>query len=144
MTSTGKIYKSKIGLEIAIPLTLVIGGTWILLTFQEPYWVGTVILMPVVLFIVYMFNYTHYTITQEHLIVRGGFLVHLKIEVKRIRIIRETNNPLSSPANSLDRLAIIYNDNSSVLISPKDKHGFIADLLALNSEIEVVYRKKKA
>jgi hypothetical protein len=144
MHSTGKVYKSKIGLEIAIPLALIIGTTWIAVSLDEPHWRGTVILMPVVLFIVYMFSNTHYTITREHLIVRGGFLVHLKIEVARITKIKETYNPLSSPANSLDRLAVIYNDNSSVLISPKDKHGFIAELLVLNPEVEVEYRKKKA
>lgn len=138
MNSTGKVYKSKIGLEIAIPLALIIGSTWIAVSLEEPHWRGTVILMPVVFFIVYMFSNTHYTITREHLIVRGGFLVHLKIDVARITKIRETYNPLSSPANSLDRLAITYNGNSSVLISPKDKPGFITDLLALNPKIEMV------
>jgi uncharacterized membrane protein YdbT with pleckstrin-like domain len=144
MNSTPKTYKSKIGLEIFVPLFLVLLFVWITVSFNGPFWLGTAIILPVILFIWYLLATTYYTITEGHLIARAGFLHHSIIDIQRIKRITETNNPLSSPANSLDRLAIIYNENRSVLISPKDKHGFIAHLLALNPEIEVVYRKKKA
>jgi len=143
MHYTNKTYKSKIGLEIYVPLFILLLIVWITVSFNGPFWLGTAIMFPVFLFIYYILATTYYTITEGYLIVRGGFIYHSKIDIKRIKKISETNNPLSSPANSLDRLAVIYNENSSVLISPKDKHGFIADLLALNPEIEVVYRKKK-
>jgi len=38
---------------------------------------------------------------------------------------------------SLDRLEIFYNRFDSVVISPEDKAGFIAELTKLNPEIEV-------
>ncbi|MFC3199468.1 PH domain-containing protein [Parapedobacter deserti] len=52
--------------------------------------------------------------------------------------IEETRTLISAPAPSLDRLEIFYNKFDSIVISPKDKQGFIADLLKLNPEIEVV------
>lgn len=61
----------------------------------------------------------------------------LKIEIKSIKRIYKTRNPLSSPALSLDRIAIVYNKYDEVLISPKDKQGFVDELLKQNSEIKV-------
>lgn len=144
MNPPPKTYKSKIGLEIFIPLFLVLFFVWITVSFNGPFWLGTAIMLPVILFIWYILATTYYIITDAYLIVRAGFLHHSKIDIQRIKKITETNNPLSSPANSLDRLAVIYNQNSSVLISPKDKHDFIEHLLQLNPSIEVEYKKKKA
>lgn len=55
-----------------------------------------------------------------------------------IRKIEETRNPISAPAPSLNRLEIFYNRFDSIVISPKDKPEFIANLIKLNPEIEVV------
>ena len=60
-----------------------------------------------------------------------------KIEIKNIKKVYKTRNPLSSPALSIDRIAIIYNKYDEVLISPKDKVQFIEDLLKINPDIEV-------
>lgn len=60
-----------------------------------------------------------------------------KIEIKRIKKIYKTRNPLSSPALSIDRIAIVYNKYDEVLISPKDKVQFVEDLLKVNPDIEV-------
>lgn len=49
----------------------------------------------------------------------------------------ETKSPLSSPATSLDRLEIMYNKNESIIISPKDRTGFINELKTINPGIEV-------
>lgn len=61
-----------------------------------------------------------------------------KIDIHTIRKIYKTRNPLSSPALSLDRIAIVYNKYDEILISPKDKSAFIAELLSINPSIEVV------
>lgn len=61
----------------------------------------------------------------------------IKIEIKSIKRIYKTRNPLSSPALSLDRIAIVYNKYDEVLISPKDKQGFVEELLKQNPNIEV-------
>jgi len=61
-----------------------------------------------------------------------------KINIHSIRKIYKTRNPLSSPALSLDRIAIVYNKYDEILISPKDRSAFIAELLSINPTIEVV------
>ena len=60
-----------------------------------------------------------------------------KIEIKSIKKIYKTRNPLSSPALSIDRIAVVYNKYDEVLISPKDKVQFVEDLLKVNPDIEV-------
>jgi hypothetical protein len=61
-----------------------------------------------------------------------------KIDIHSIKKVYRTNNPLSSPALSLDRIAIVYNKYDEILISPKDRSAFIAELLSINPAIEVV------
>lgn len=60
-----------------------------------------------------------------------------KIEIKNIKKIYKTRNPLSSPALSIDRIGIVYNKFDEVLISPEDKVQFVEDLLKINPDIEV-------
>ena len=51
-----------------------------------------------------------------------------KININDITQIEPTHNPLSSPALSLDRLKIYYRKDgrvATVMISPKDKEGFL-------------------
>ncbi len=137
-----KIYKSKIGLELVIPLVLVFGTVLALTISQEPNWIGIVILLPVILFIVHMFITTNYIIESDKLTIKCGFLYNKTIDIKTIKKITETNNPLSSPSTSLDRLEINYGKFDSVIISPKQKSEFINDIKGLNLNVEVKYKKK--
>ncbi|WP_081044797.1 PH domain-containing protein [Xanthomonas translucens] len=66
---------------------------------------------------------TAYTIESEVLIVRSG-PIRQRIPLDQISDIRPSSNPISSPALSLDRLEIHYGQKR-ILISPKDKQGFI-------------------
>ena len=61
----------------------------------------------------------------------------IKVEIKSIKRIYKTRNPLSSPALSLDRIAIVYNKYDEVLISPKNKKEFVEELLKINPDIVV-------
>ncbi|MCB0443641.1 MAG: PH domain-containing protein, partial [Flavobacterium sp.] len=61
----------------------------------------------------------------------------IKIDIHSIKRIFKTNNPLSSPALSLDRIAIVYNKYDEVLISPKFKKEFVDVLLKINPSIIV-------
>ncbi|MEZ4839177.1 PH domain-containing protein [Flavobacterium sp.] len=61
----------------------------------------------------------------------------IKIDIHSIKRIFKTNNPLSSPALSLDRIAIVYNKYDEVLISPKFKKEFVDELLKINPSIIV-------
>ena len=138
-----KIYNSKIGLELVIPLVLIFGTVLVLTISGKPSWTGFAILLPVILFVVHMFLTTNYTIESDELIIKCGFLFNKTIDIKTIKKITETNNALSSPATSLDRLEIIYGEFDSIIISPKQKTGFINDIKRLNPNVEVKFKKKQ-
>ncbi|MCF8272312.1 MAG: PH domain-containing protein [Flavobacteriaceae bacterium] len=138
-----KIYHSKIGLELVIPLVLIFGAVLAQTITEKPSWIGIAILLPVILFVVYMFLTTTYTIARDELTIKCGFLFNKTIDIKTIKKITETNNLLSSPATSLDRLEISYGKFDSVIISPKQKLEFINDIKRLNPNVEVNFKKKK-
>ena len=75
------------------------------------------------------------------MIINSGFIYKQKINITSIKKISETNNLLASPAASLDRIAIYYNEKDLVIISPKDKIDFIDQLIKLNSKIKVVLKQ---
>jgi hypothetical protein len=56
--------------------------------------------------------------------------------VDEIESIRPTHNPLSSPALSLDRLNIELHTGRNILISPKDKSGFLQALMTLDPRLQ--------
>jgi hypothetical protein len=72
---------------------------------------------------------TGYTVTAKELHVRSGPFRY-RVPLADIVSITPSNNPLSSPAVSLDRLRIAYRDASgrerTLLVSPEDKAGFLA------------------
>lgn len=68
--------------------------------------------------------YTYYKVNDHQLLVKSG-LFSWKIPLSEIESIEPTHSFLSAPALSLDRLAIHYGDGNRVVVSPKDKQGFI-------------------
>ncbi|MDO7214274.1 PH domain-containing protein [Acinetobacter nosocomialis] len=76
-----------------------------------------------------VFN-TYYVVENNTLIIKS-LVFRWKINIDDIIQIEPTYNPLSSPALSLDRLKISYMKNgriAKVMISPKDKEGFLNTL----------------
>ena len=134
------IYKAKIGIWLLIIISIVFASI-IFEMFQEKNWIGILIPITISGFILHMVLTTKYTIENDNLNVKCGFLYNQNIDIKTIRKVSETNNILSSPAPSIDRLEIIYNKFDSVLVSPKDKLGFINHLKNINPIIEVKYKK---
>ena len=135
-------YKSKLGLELIIPISLLFGYALFELI-AEKSWLGVLIILLTISFIFYTFLSINYKIEKEKLNVKCAFIINENIEIKSIRKITETYNPLSSPAASINRIEIFYNKFDSILISPKNKKDFIQDILKINPNIEVIYRKKK-
>jgi hypothetical protein len=131
-----KTFKSKIGIGIAIVLALAFLVP-IFFLLQNKEWVGVAVLTSIMGFIFHLLTNTEYTIDGNKLNVRAGLLYRRIIDIGSITKIYETNNPISSPAASLDRLGINYKNGGSILVSPKDKQGFIAALKEVNSTIEV-------
>jgi hypothetical protein len=130
-----KIYKSKIdwwlGLPLLYPIFLSVSSM------IEGEWIGYIGMITILLFIVFTSKSTRYIITENQLIVKCMFIVNDKIEISKIRKIEKTNSLLSSPALSLDRIAIKFNKFDEVYISPKEREDFLNDLLQINPNIEV-------
>jgi hypothetical protein len=129
-----KIYKSKVdwwlGLVLVYPIFRSVASI------IEGDWIGYIGIVLCLLFIVFISKSTRYMISENHLIVKCMFIVNDKIEISKIRKIEKTNSILSSPALSLDRIAIKFNKYDEVYISPKERQAFIDELLKINPEIE--------
>jgi hypothetical protein len=128
-----KTFHSKIDTWL-IFLTAGIGGfilfiSWRIL--QDPFparWFLVIFLLIAGLaFPIALLFLTSYTITETMLIVKSGFF-KWTIQIEDITNIEPTHDPLSSPALSLDRLRIDYRPGKSLMVSPKDKHGFLEAL----------------
>lgn len=137
-----KVYKSKTGPGIIILLSIIL-GTISRLLIRDKAWAGLLIILALVLFIIYLVKTTYYTIFDGKLNVRSAFFVNTTIAISSITKISETNIFLSAPAPSLDRLEIVYNEFSSLIISPKDKKGFIDAIVKQNPAVVVSYRNGK-
>lgn len=132
-------YKSKIEPGLISLISVIVGGTGILMAYEEV-WLGLVIILLVVAFIVHMFATTYYQIDNETLKIHCGFFFDKSIDIGTIKEIKETRNPISSPATSLDRILISYNKFDTVIISPRDKEGFINYLTSINPSIKVTLK----
>ena len=99
--------------------------------------VGLILLVGAQIFLLEgLMRSTYYLIEGDTLIVRSG-IVRWRIPIRSIRSITPTRSAQSSPALSLDRLRIEYDDSKSVMVSPEEKVRFIEALRAINSTIAV-------
>jgi hypothetical protein len=93
--------------------------------------VATLLMLGVIVAILGFFLWlcasTRYSIIGEFLSVKSGPFSWM-IPIDEITSIEPTHNPASSPALSLDRLVIRYGHDAELMVSPKDKSGFIATL----------------
>lgn len=126
-----KIYKSKVDWWLIILIGCVFGYPIIDGILTNEYFLSAIFAFVLVLFFLL-------AKTIKYRIEGGNLMIwNTKIEIKSIRKIYRTNNPLSSPALSLDRLAIVYNKFDEILISPKERNEFIDELLKINPSIEI-------
>ena len=138
------VYRSKIGKGIVAIIVISFGLPAYFLA-QEFNFIAAIILAVTAALIAYLFSKIRYEINGNELKIHGDLANSKPIEITSIRSIKETNNPIASPAASLDRLEITFGKVASkVLISPKNKAGFIEHLLQINPDIKVVYRNKPA
>ena len=144
-----KIYKSKIGWETILLFILIFGWSFYNLlqnidnTDSTKFWTVSAVLSCTILLIAYLLFSIRYKIDfdQKELQVKIGIFNYAKVSIPKIYKLAETRTILSSPAASLDRLEISYHKFNTVIISPKEKEKFIQDLLHINPDIEVSYRK---
>ncbi|MFM2213583.1 MAG: hypothetical protein RL427_846 [Bacteroidota bacterium] len=126
-----KIYRSKVDWWLVILILSVFGFPIVQGIQTKEYMLSLVFFMLLSLFYIL-------AITLKYKI-EGDYLSiwRTKIDIKTIRKVYPTRNPLSSPALSINRIAIVYNKYDEVLISPKDRADFIEELLKVNPNIEV-------
>ncbi|WP_022829362.1 PH domain-containing protein [Sphingobacterium paucimobilis] len=135
------VFKSKIstGLLILLLVAILLAPA-IMLYHRTHVWEAIILLLLTSAICLPTLLNTHYTIEEKVLKIRSGLLYKKNIPIDSVRKIVETNNMVSSPAASLDRLEIFFNSFDSVLISPKDKADFISTIQEINPKIEVVYK----
>lgn len=131
-----KVFKSKIDWWLGLPLLypIFLSVTSII----EGKWIGYLLLISIVLFVVFISKSTKYVVNENQLVVKCMFIVNAKIEISTIRKIEKSNSILSSPALSMDRIAVRYNKYDEIYLSPKEKQLFIDELVKRNSAIEVL------
>lgn len=120
-------------------LTLIIWGSIIICTipiFTEQDLVLTLIMVPIDIFLIWLWFTTEYIIDGDFLLIKYGPFKN-KVPIMEISKIRGTKNPLSAPALSMDRLEITYGRYDLALVSPKEKQLFTEKLLEINPHIEV-------
>jgi hypothetical protein len=100
-------------------------------------WLGAALLFLVIGFFLSILLNTYYVIINAVLIIKCGFLYSHTIDIKSIISVKESNNILSSPALSFDRLEVKYIKWNTILISPTNKEDFINHLLRINPNIAV-------
>lgn len=128
-----KVYQSRIGWELWGPVVLLFGY---IIYRTNAAWPVLLLLLLTALFMVTMVLKTRYAISDDKLIVKCWPVIEVAIEIKSIHRIRNTWNPLSSPAASyIGRIEVHYDKGRSCIISPRNKKGFIEDLLSRNKSI---------
>ena len=127
------VYRSKVDLWLvvviaAVPIVLlefILDGLNTPDKFAEL--LALVIMLAVLGIFAWLYFSTRYTITGDFLLVKTGPFSWV-IPIEDIVRIEPTRNPSSSPALSLDRLLIRYGQSAELMISPKDKSGFMDEL----------------
>lgn len=116
---------------------IVITANIIFKTYQEVHHssIGTnfphLMIYSLVILVIWLPIFSTYYVVENSTLVIKSLVFRWKINIDDITQIEPTHNPLSSPALSLDRLKISYMKNgriAKVMISPKDKEGFLNTL----------------
>lgn len=126
-------FRSKIDSWIIIVTSVGIGLPLLILIITFPMLPvgGILVIFTVLLFIgglqLWLFMGTKYTFTKNTLSITCGPF-RKKIFVDQIMSVKPSNSMISGPALSLERLEIKCYNGDTVLISPKDKTGFLEHL----------------
>jgi hypothetical protein len=80
-------------------------------------------------FVLWVFLATSYAFDGRALLVRSGPF-RWRVPLDTVESVRPSRNPLSSPALSIDRLEVRYGGGKVLLISPREREAFLAELAA--------------
>lgn len=134
-----KVYRSRISIILAV----IMGISCIIFTAITFKVVEKSILLFLALNILYWgiiyicFDIKYY-IKENNLVIKSGFINMGSIDINQIKSIEKSNNILSSPAASLNRISIKYGKYDDILVSPRNQEDFIQELLKINPEIKLI------
>ncbi len=127
-------FKSKVDLSLAAILLGSVVICFFPIFIEGGLIIGCLIGTPMAIFIYLLWVNTKYYIRDQHVVIKGIFKDTL-IPIASITSVRNTRNPQSAPALSMDRLEINYGKFDFALISPLEKERFLEELLKINSQI---------
>ncbi|WP_289767923.1 PH domain-containing protein [Muribaculum intestinale] len=134
-----KIYRSKIDcwLAVLIPALTILPALPLVIS-GEDIWVVVLLAFISALELAVVTGF-RYVIDGSKLIVKALYVINSgTYDIGNIVEITPTRTILSSPAASLDRIAISFsNSRTPLVISPVDKEAFISTLTAINPDIRV-------
>lgn len=134
-----KIYRSKIDcwLAVLIPALTILPALPLVIS-GEDIWVVVLLVFIAALELAVVTGF-RYVIDGSKLIVKALYVINSgTYDIGNIVEITPTRTILSSPAASLDRIAIsLSNSRTPLVISPVDKEAFISTLTAINPDIRV-------
>lgn len=130
------IYPSAISWGIWIPVYALIIGQGIFMAGEmSPLFLVTHFSLAILIY--FFVVRIRYELDEENLTIYMGPVRYRKIALTSIRKMELSNNPLSSPAASLKRIAIHYDKWGYVLISPKNREEFIAEVQDRKKKLEI-------
>jgi len=136
-----KKYTSKVSYELLAIAFVVLFSPLILNLFNDGINMNLILigLFLTIIFglITHMLFTTKYTIEENKININCGFFTYKPIANSAVREITKSNNIISSPAASFDRIEIKYGKLEMVLISPKNKFEFAQYITSLNSKIKI-------
>lgn len=132
-----KTYRSKVDTWLLIVIIAAMGAGLVgavaaLLAGGHEMWWAIVPVALAVALPAWVLTSTFYRLTDDELLVRSGPF-SWRIPTAEIHRVTSTNNPLSSPALSLQRLKIEYGNGKRIMISPENQTEFIADLKSVSN-----------
>ncbi|MBR5436650.1 MAG: PH domain-containing protein [Muribaculaceae bacterium] len=130
-----KIYKSKIDVWILAVIMTVVLCSFLPIIILAFSWALTILAICAAVLPLYFILGTRYIIKESLLIVYCGFIKFGPYSIAKIVKICKTQSIESAPAASLDRIAILFSDKKTLILSPEDKASFVADLQAINPKI---------
>lgn len=130
------IYPSAISWGLWIPVYALIIGQGIFMAGTVS-WAFLIFHFSLAILIYFFVVRINYELDDEKLVIFMGPIRYKTIDIQSIRKMELSNNPLSSPAASLKRIAIHYNKWGYVLISPKNREAFIQDILDRQKKFDI-------
>lgn len=111
-------------------------GGMLFFMISDALWLPALLPLAILAYLIYLAFSTFYSIDGEYLIVECGFWKK-KVGLSRIRKVQDSADWSSAPAISIDRIEILYDRFETIVISPKNKAGFVNALLEAKPDLEV-------